>query len=197
VQHYYDAFDLWWDEWVINYDFSQQMRLGRRLNRSVSLWSRNARRWFRRQRQALTAEINQVGENVVESPYTAPAALALALGVVLLLRGGELRDRLREWWLLRRGRQRALSASEATLTYQHLLRALKRKGYRRNLAQTPLEFAAALPPPELALQVRDFTQLYNHARFGPAPAESVQLLDLLRSIQTWKPNRKQPPQHSA
>jgi hypothetical protein len=116
---------------------------------------------------------------------------------VLLLRGGELRDRLREWWLLRRGRQRALSASEATLTYQHLLRSLKRKGYRRSLAQTPLEFAATLPPPELALQVRDFTRLYNHARFGQAPAESVQLLDLLRSIQTWKPNRKQPPQHSA
>ncbi len=197
VQHYYDAFDLWWDEWVINYDFSQQMRLGRRLNRSVSLWSRNARRWFRRQRQALTAEINQVGENVVESPYTAPAALALALGVVLLLRGSELRDRLREWWLLRRGRQRSLSASEATLTYQHLLRVLKRKGYRRSPAQTPLEFAAALPPPELAFQVRDFTRLYNHVRFGQAPAASVQLLDLLRNIQTWKPNRKQPPQHSA
>lgn len=188
VQHYFDAFDLWWDEWVINYDERHQFRLAQNLRRALS-WSRETRHWWRQKRRALTAEINQTGERLLKSPYAAPVGVGLALLLLLGLRGRAMADWMRALWLLRRGEGRALNATEATLLYRRLLKLLERKGYRKAPAQTPLEFAGSLPPPELASTVGEFSRLYNLVRFGAQAKASPRLLELLRRIQTWKPER--------
>jgi hypothetical protein len=52
----------------------------------------------------------------------------------------------------------------------------------RNLSQTPFEFAAAVDSPNLAPAVREFTQIYAHARFGGAPCDTTRLRRLLDQI---------------
>jgi hypothetical protein len=55
---------------------------------------------------------------------------------------------------------------------------------RRSAAQTPLEFAAGVDSPNLASPVREFTQIYAHARFGGAPCDTTRLSQLLGQIRT-------------
>lgn len=189
VRHYYDAFDLWWDEWVINYDESHWVRTLRGVGDTArSAW--DARWWVRRVRREVAADVNETLERVLASPYAVPGALALVLLVVLGWRGRALYDFAHTAWLLRAGRAgRGLSRTEVTLLYHQLLRHLRRRGYAKPAGQTPLEFAGALPVPELGAAVGEFTRLYNGARFGQQAPASVRLVELLEQVRQWKPHR--------
>src|SRR5260370_40442421 len=70
----------------------------------------------------------------------------------------------------------------ASRLYAELLRMLARRGLMRDVTQTPFEFAAAVDSPNLAPAVREFTQLYAHARFGGAPCNTTRLRHLLDQI---------------
>jgi Domain of unknown function (DUF4129) len=70
----------------------------------------------------------------------------------------------------------------ASRLYAELLRTLARRGLRRGETQTPFEFAAAVDSPNLAPPVREFTQLYAHARFGGAPCDTSRLKQLLDQV---------------
>ena len=120
------------------------------------------------------------------SDWLALLLLLAGAGVVLLLHGRELYDWARSAWLLRRGGAQALRPHEATLLYSRLLGALRRKGFRKSAAQTPLEFAASLPPPDLAAPVQEFTALYNQTRFGEHEAPANRLAELLREVRAWR-----------
>jgi hypothetical protein len=110
------------------------------------------------------------------------------LALLWLFKGRELRAWLELAWLLRRpGAQ--LSPREATLTYRRLLKTLARKGFRKSPAQTPSEFASSLAAQPLGPAVAEFTALYHDARFGARPPQTFRLLELLRRIQSWKPQR--------
>ena len=185
--HYYDAFDLWWDEWVINYDIWQQVQMARNVGGAMRAWTLSARRWMQKTRRSATESVNGALESIVESPYTAPGAIALALLLLAFFRGNSLLRWLREFRLLRNGKRAAFTASEATLVYQRLLRVLQRRGFRKQPAQTPLEFAAAIDRLELAGNVAEFTRLYNRSRFGATTADSSRLLELLRTVEAWTP----------
>jgi hypothetical protein len=52
----------------------------------------------------------------------------------------------------------------------------------REVSQTPFEFAVAMDSPNLAPAVREFTQLYTHARFGGAACDATRLHQLLEHI---------------
>lgn len=187
--NYLDAFELWWSEWVINYDFSHQVTLFRNLRRNTRSWAFRTHLYLRQLRHSITRDLKQAQSHLFTSPYLVPGALALVLFIIGVLRGRPLADSLRGIWLLRRGPGAGVRGHEATLTYQQLLKVLARKGFRKRPAQTPLEFAISLPALELSPFVVEFTRLYNHARFGHYSAQSVRLLDLLRQVQQWKPAR--------
>jgi hypothetical protein len=120
--------------------------------------------------------------------------VVIALGVLVfgIFRGRALLDWIQEFRLLRNGAHGALSSSEATLIYQRMLRVLRRRGFQKPPAQTPLEFAAEIPPPELSSGVEELTRLYNESRFGATAAASTRLITLLRSVESWRPRSKQP-----
>lgn len=189
TQHYLDAFDLWWDEWVINYDELHYVQFLQNLRQAVRQ-ARQSRYWLRQKRRELTASLNQLGQEIINSPYALPGGLALVLGLALLLHGSTLRKWLHAQRLLRRNGNHSLNAGEATLLYQRLLGLLRRRGFRKAPAQTPLEFAASLPPPELAGPVDEFTRLYNQVRFGQAPAPTTRLIELMRQVESWKTARR-------
>ena len=165
VRHYYDAFDMFWDEWVINYDESHQFALARQMRDAV-LWARHGRHWFRQKRRDLTEKMHALGDRIRESPYSAPVAATLVVAAVLLIRGRSLIAWVKTLRLLHGNGGRALNPAEATVLYQRLLRTLGRRGFRKARGQTPLEFAGSLPPPELAGAVAEFTRVYNLIRFG-------------------------------
>ncbi|MFQ5723698.1 MAG: DUF3488 and DUF4129 domain-containing transglutaminase family protein, partial [Terriglobia bacterium] len=186
VRHYYDAFDLWWDDWVINYDQSHWVRTLQKTGRTMrSAW--HLRWWLRRMRRQFATGVNQTGSRALTSPYALPVSLGLLALVMLLWRGRALADWLRAYRLLHgNGRGRGLRGTEATLLYQRLLRTLERRGFRKRATQTPLEFVGGLPQPEPGGAVDEFTRLYNQARFGRPEAGSARLIELLRRVERWK-----------
>jgi hypothetical protein len=75
-----------------------------------------------------------------------------------------------------------LSPHQATLSYQRLLKTLRKKGYPKPAAVTPWEFAQSLLGTRLGLGVYEFTRLYNLLRFGQRQVPMTRLRQLLDQI---------------
>lgn len=117
----------------------------------------------------------------LQSAVTHPATLGIlaflgALAAVLLWR-----RQARAWqWRLKKD-----AAHSAVVFYQEMLRLLERRGYRREPAQTPAEFAALVPLPGVA----EITNLYQRTRFGRhslAPDEVLKISQYLRGLKKKK-----------
>ncbi|HTC36097.1 MAG TPA: transglutaminaseTgpA domain-containing protein [Bryobacteraceae bacterium] len=158
---YADAVDVFWQDWVLNYNLDRQLQLASRVgesSRQIGLnWTENPRIWAAAAGTALKAFAGRFG--------------LLALGVIALLLatrflGGD------SWrWFAARRRMRKVQrgraeASDATLLYQRMLKALRRRGIEKPAWLTPCEFARVVQEPELSLLVEDFTSAYNELRFG-------------------------------
>ena len=70
----------------------------------------------------------------------------------------------------------------AALQYREMLKLLERRGWRKSPAQTPLEFAAAIPDAQFNLPVGQLTELYQSARFGAHPAKASEMASLLARL---------------
>jgi hypothetical protein len=68
------------------------------------------------------------------------------------------------------------------MTYQRLLKTLRKKGYRKPAAVTPWEFAQSLSGTSFGSGVCEFTRLYNLLRFGQAQVPLTRLRQLLDEI---------------
>jgi len=114
--------------------------------------------------------------------YLLPVALVLFLAALRFNVLAELSRRIRLFFQLRGSKVARANPQLASRLYAELLRMLARRGLMRNLSQTPFEFAAAVDSPNLAPAVREFTQIYAHARFGGAPCDITRLRRLLDQI---------------
>ena len=176
---YTDWMEITWSEWVIGYDFAHQMVMAQSLQRSSRDFSDSLRAWYARQqlrgRRWMKSWHNGLG---VLIPLT-------VLAFLILLRFDALTAILRRLWLswqLRSPKAARSNPQLASGLYAELLRVLARRGIARRETQTPLEFAAAVNAPNLAPPVREFTQLYAHARFGDAPCDTTRLRQLLDQV---------------
>ncbi len=176
---YADWMEITWSEWVIGYDFAHQMVMAQSLQRSSRDFSDSLRAWYARQqlrgRRWMKSWHNGLG---VLIPLT-------VLAFLILLRFDALTAILRRLWLswqLRSPKAARSNPQLASGLYAELLRVLARRGIARRETQTPLEFAAAVDAPNLAPPVREFTQLYAHARFGDAPCDATRLRQLLDQV---------------
>src|SRR5216683_141197 len=176
---YADWMEITCSEWVIGYDFAHQMVMAQTLQRSSRDFSDSLRAWYARQqlrgRRWMKYWHNGLG---VLIPLTVMAFL-------ILLRFDALTAILRRLWLSWQIRSPKTARSNPQLAsglYAELLRVLARRGMARRETQTPLEFAAAVNAPNLAPPVREFTQLYAHARFGDAPCDTTRLRQLLDQV---------------
>jgi hypothetical protein len=75
------------------------------------------------------------------------------------------------------------SVADATLLYDRMLHALKRRGYQKPVWFTPLEFARSLPATPLGATVREFTGAYNALRFGRRTGTAARLSTLLDELE--------------
>ncbi len=189
---YWDSFQFTWSEWVVNYDFSHQINLAQNAQQASRTWSDRARDFYNLNQDRAMRAILALDARAEASPYFLPGLLALLLAMLFYLRGRAMIAYLVQRWSLRAGRGGHLTASLAALEYNEMLRLLERRGWKKAPSQTPLEFAAAIPAPELSGAVARLTELYQSARFGNHPARIDQMSSLLRLIRDAL--RVRPPQ---
>jgi len=185
---YWDWFQYNWGEWVVNYDFSHQLTLGRNTFTVSRSWSQRAHDFYERGRRAAIGAILGLDRRTEASPYFLPGMLVFLVALLMVMRGRALLRYLLARWRLRSHRGDA-TASLAALEYSEMLRLLEKRGWRKSPSQTALEFASAIPAPEFAAPVSQMTELYQSARFGAHPARVEQMSALLRSIRDLLANR--------
>lgn len=190
---YWDWFQYNWGEWVVNYDFSHQMTLGHNVNTASRSWSDRVRDLYQRGQQAALDAIIKLDRRTETSPYFLPSLLVLLVALLFVLRGRAMIRYLIARWRLR-AHSGNTTASLAALEYSEMLRLLEKRGWRKSLSQTALEFASAIPAPEFAAPVVQMTELYQSARFGDHPARIEQMSALLRSIRGLLRSRRRPSQ---
>jgi hypothetical protein len=176
---YADAVDVFWQDWVLNYNLDRQLQLASRVgesSRHIGLkWGEDPWTWPARIAGALKVFGSRFG------------AVSLGVLVLLLMTRFASRDGWR-WWTarqrmlkLQRGRP---DASDATLLYQRMLKALRRRGIEKPAWLTPCEFARVVQEPELSLLVEDFTSAYNELRFGGNVEAAGRIFVLLERLET-------------
>ena len=180
---YVDTAALFWNEWIINYDFGHQVQLAREIEQD----SRDFQQVFRRRsarlkRQGIRIAFRIEGWLMSRQSLVMFVMLAILAGLILTDKTGalaEMRFRL-AWRFARRGS--ALNPREATLTYQRLLKTLQQKGFRKPPSQTPREFAFSFLGTPCGPGVLEFTKLYNTLRFGQASVSITRLRQILEDI---------------
>jgi transglutaminase-like putative cysteine protease len=179
LSFYADAVDVFWQDWVLNYNLERQLQLASRVGESgrhIRLnWADGPRFWTGR----YWTGARDFG---VHYGFVLFGVLALAVLGKFLGRDGW------HWWSTR---QRMLKvqrgegqASDATLLYQRMLKALHRRGIEKPAWLTPCEFARVLQEPELSLLVEDFTSAYNELRFGGNSEAAGRIVVLLERLES-------------
>jgi len=182
---YLDAMKLFWNEWVINYDFSHQVQLAQQVEIHSRPFQQSAHSRIRRLRQWLVGEASRLGELLTANKFLLLLATGGVLGLLLFFEKGwgaaELKFR---WAWAFRNTERFLSPREATMTYQRFLNIVGRRGYQKEASETPQEFAREMLGSPLGERVAEFTRLYNAVRYGQEPLSLVRLRSLLQEIAT-------------
>jgi transglutaminase-like putative cysteine protease len=172
VSKYSEALELMWFQYVVGYDKQEQRSLITSMRTQLFDLQRGSLAKFDQARTAL--------------PSLARPILIGFASVVGLLAALFLIRRVRRF-----GWQRALKVWQSgdpdemsrVDFYKRLLQALEKQGIKRDLWQTPLEFASAVD----ISQARAITNAYNRVRFGGedlTERELQELHRLLRAIET-------------
>ena len=167
---------------VIGYDIAHQLALAANLQRSSRSWSESARAWFEKKQRHGKEWMKSLQYRHGVMGLVFPAVLVLLLVVLRFELIGRLFRKVVLYFQVRAGKEPRSNPQLASRLYAELLRTLARRGLLRFESQTPFEFAAAVDAPNLASPVREFTQIYAHARFGAAPCDTTRLRQLLDQI---------------
>jgi hypothetical protein len=176
---------------VINYDFRHQANLWENLQHSTTAWTQRARLYYQTKRRETMAVLKRWQERISTSPYSLPGSLVVLILMLIYVRGNAIGGYLSARWTLRFRREGSLPPAIAAFEYKQMLKLLERRGWRKAPAQTPLEFAAAIPSADIAAPVVQLTELYQSARFGNRPADARAMTSLLASIKSLVRARKQ------
>jgi hypothetical protein len=180
---YLDAAALFWNEWVINYDFGHQVRLAREVEEDSHDFQQSFRRHSDRlKRQGIHMAFGLEGWLMAHKLFVLGTMFAILALLILTDKSGALAE-LRFRWAWRFARRDAeLTPREATLTYQRFLQTLQKKGYRKQPSQTPREYAVSFLTTPWGPGVTEFTKLYNTLRFGRAPVPLARLREILEDL---------------
>ena len=182
---YLDWFQLNWNEWVINYDFSHQISLARNVGQVSTdwkqTWRRKIQRWQDHTMDRLTTW--QTSHGIMRVLF--PVLLILFLVVLRLNWVRSFFAWFQVTWLSAVPAAQRNQPQMASRLYQELLRVLAKRGFCRRDTQTPREFAAALPSNQgVASLVQEFTDLYAQSRFGGVPCDACRLRTLLEQVRS-------------
>ncbi len=182
-EDYYDAINLFWNEWIINYDFAHQVQVYQRIDSSSREFQVNYHRKMHDLRFALIRDATRLEEWLMAHKLLVLLFMITVMGYLLMEGKGLTLADLRFLWAYRfRTSEMTLGPREAALTYQRFLQIMSKKGFRKTPSQTPREFARSVENPRLSAPVAEFTQLYNTFRYGHVPVSLTKLRELLQSL---------------
>jgi protein-glutamine gamma-glutamyltransferase len=165
---YLDAAELFWNEWVVNYDFGHQARIVLSLrDGSRSLDGRFLAfrtRFDGFNLAGLGGVCGWLGTHRLELLAALLILLALA---TLAVRHPAWLEELRAAFAWKIAARRGDPGCHvASLAYDRFLQGLARRGIEKAPGTTPLEFAAALPDGAVRRSAAAFTNAYQASRFG-------------------------------
>lgn len=180
---YTDAMREFWQEWIINYDFSHQTILSFRLAREGQADFSRVQEWTRQEYDLWVLRL----EHLKNSLSTRPRAWALwlvsiVLSILMLARVTAVFRAIRRFRIARRPERAPQSA--ATIWYMRMLKLLARHGHRKDPADTPGQFAGSLEASTLQDPVRRFTESYERARFGESSEDAARLPKLYEEVES-------------
>jgi len=175
---YADAAEMFWQDWVLNYNLDRQLQLASKMGESSRHVGVN---WF----DGVGPFFSRLWTRTFE--FAKLHGLAL-IGIVAM--GFLVRQFGRDGWRWWNTRRRVLKvqrgegeASDATLLYRRMLTVLHRRGIEKPAWLTPFEFARVLQEPELSILVEDLTAAYNELRFGGNPEAAGRIVGLLEKLE--------------
>jgi len=178
TRFYLDAFEVFWGEWVVGYDFDRQMRLAVEMHDTSRTTSGN---WLDRLAAGATWLNTDFPRHARRwwLPVACGAVVCVALffGALWLWRIVRGRGRLAR--LRNGGGQR----SDATLLYQRALKALGRKGVEKQTWVTAGEFARSLSGTDNGRLVSEITGLYDRLRFGGDAQAAARMFELVARLE--------------
>ena len=154
LSKYSEALELMWVQYVVGYDKNEQRSLVASLRRSVFDFKRGS---FNKLEQA----------RAVVPAFWRPILIVLGSLIGLFLLVVLTRRVQRLGWVRGLKVWQTGPGEESTRVdfYNRLLKALEKQGARRELYQTPMEFASVCGSVEAAA----ITRIYNRVRFGNQP----------------------------
>ena len=183
---YAEALEMFWIQYVVDYDKQEQQQLATRFRDRVGDIRRGGFRLIEGTLATLSGwwrGAPTLGGAVVTRTSRAHAAafalLTISAGLALVLVARRRGFRFRVAVMRRRG---SSDSRSPVLFYERMMRALAARGLRRAPDQTPLEFAGTIDAPEALL----VTRAYNQARFGVrqlSQAEIARVEGWLRKIE--------------
>lgn len=175
LSKYSEALELLWFQYVVGYDKQEQRSLVSSVRREIVEFQRGSMTKLDQARAALPS---------IFKP--AVAVIGSLMGLVGIALIGRRVNRI--GW--RRGLQvwQRTGKAEATRVqfYERLLRALEKQGIKRELYQTPLEFASAVGVEE----ARAITSAYNRVRFGEQSLSEAERSEIESLLSRLERNRK-------
>lgn len=176
LSKYSEALELMWFQYVVGYDKQEQRSLVTSARNKLFDLQRGSVNKFAQARAAFPGLIGPI-------LFGATSLFGLMAAVLLTRRVRRLgwRRGLRVW---QDGDQSEASRVEF---YERLLKALEKQGIKRELYETPLEFASVAGVNE----ARDITNAYNRVRFGEeklSEAERIHIESLLSRIEQSRKN---------
>lgn len=176
LEKYAEALELMWFQYVVGYDKQEQRSLARSLRNHLFDYQR-----------LLVQTVSAIRKVIISR---SPAILLIGISVIaafVVLRASRRVRRL--GW--RRGLQVWPRGPEPETSrvefYERFIRLLEMQGVKRELHQTPLEFASALGLSE----AQAITNAYNRVRFGNdrlADSERTQIESLLSRLEREQRN---------
>lgn len=177
VQSWWESAQATWAEWVVGYDSLRQVELAK----SFRDWVRDALLW-------VLGAIDSISTAAAEASGLAwmadgVAYLFWALPFVLAYAAW----RSRTWWFGLRRRRRVKAGrgkpNDVRALYEQALRALERRGFERDRAQTAEEFERSVSESAARELLSRITAAYNAARFGGDVSAARGLPALVASLE--------------
>ena len=178
---YMDAASQLWREWVINYDFSHQMKLSTELSNTTGNAQTTVRSWFAQKYDSAVNFVIGVQQRLGAMTPREMASWCVVLGLLLALPFTPKAWRTFERARIARDPHKA-PRSAASFWYIRLVKRLSREGFHKEAAQTPAEFAQSIADPDVREDVVEFTAHYQRARFAESVEDAERLSELYEEI---------------
>ncbi len=188
---YWDAAELMWIDWVVNYNFQQQNVLGQNLRRETTRWNIRLRDWVAAQYHGVVWQMVRLRQEMILLARDAPGSLGIVLlGFAAAMLYLWKRRTILQWLALRMGVRlsQKQQARLVSIYYRQMLKLLARRGIEKLPGQTAREFAAQLraTPQGTAFiePVTQATEIFERARYGgdvSAVPKFTRLLDAIRA----------------